>query len=101
MKERVVKLEQGKQNKKYTAHIKHKQTHKMRRLSFGDKNYQQFKDRTPLQLYKHLNHGDRRRMKNYYSRHSGVKTRKAGITKEKKKSKGCYTPKLLSHIYLW
>ena len=42
MKERIVKLERGKQNKKYTAHIKHKQTHKMRRLSFGDKNYQQF-----------------------------------------------------------
>ena len=101
MKEQIIKFERGKQKKKYKVHLKDKQTKKIRTLSFGHKDYQQFKDRTKLQLYKHLNHGERKRMRNYYSRHSGVKTRKAGILKEKKKNKGCYTPKLLSHIYLW
>ena len=101
MRELIVKIERGKQKKKYMAYLKNKKTKKVRTLSFGHKDYQQFKDRTKLQLYKHLNHGERKRMRNYYSRHSGVKTRKAGIAKEKKKNNGYYTPKLLSHIYLW
>ena len=101
MKEQIVKFERGKQKKKYKVHLKDKKTKRKRTLSFGHKDYQQFKDRTKLQLYKHLNHGERKRMRNYYSRHSGKKTRKAGIAKEKKKNNGYYTPKLLSHIYLW
>jgi len=40
-------------------------------------------------------------MKNYYSRHSGTKNRKKAISKEIKKSNGYYTPKILSHKYLW
>ena len=40
-------------------------------------------------------------MSRYYNRHSGTKTRREGIKKERKKAKGFYTPKLLSHIYLW
>ena len=70
-------------------------------LHFGDKNYQQYKDRTPLKLYSSKNHGELRRQQNYYNRHSGVKNRKAAIELEKRNSKGIYTPKLLSHIYLW
>ncbi len=101
MREQIVKFERGKQKKKYKVHLKDKKTKRKRTLSFGHKDYQQFKDRTKLQLYKHLNHGERKRMRNYYSRHSGVKTRRAGIAKEKKKNNGYYTPKLLSHIYLW
>ena len=40
-------------------------------------------------------------MQNYYSRHSGTKSRKAAIDKEVKASDGLYTPKILSHKYLW
>jgi len=101
MKERIVKFEKGPNFKKYTAHIQNKKTKKKRRLHFGDKRYQQYKDRTPLKLYRKQNHGTRKRMQNYFNRHSGVKSRKKAIEKEKKKSKGLYTPKLLSHIYLW
>ena len=101
MKETIIKFEKGKQKKKYKAYLKNKQTKKVRTLSFGHKDYQQYKDRTTLKLYEHLNHGDLKRLRNYYSRHSGVKTRKAGIIKEKKKNNDYYTPKLLSHIYLW
>lgn len=101
MKERIVKFEKGPNFKKYTAYIQNKKTKKKRRLHFGDKRYQQYKDRTPLKLYRKQNHGTRKRMQNYFNRHSGVKSRKKAIEKEKKKSKGLYTPKLLSHIYLW
>lgn len=101
MNEKIIKFVKGPFPKKYTAYVKHKKTTKIRKIHFGDKRYQQYKDRTPLKLYKNKNHGTRKRMQNYYSRHSGTKTRKQGIAKEIKKSKGYYTPKLLSHQYLW
>ena len=101
MKERIVKFTRGPNYKKYTAHIKNKATNKTRKLHFGDNRYQQYKDRTPNQLYKSQNHGTRSRMRNYFNRHSGTKSRSKAIALEKKKSNGYYTPKLLSHIYLW
>lgn len=101
MKELVVKLQKGPFPKKYTAFIKNKKTKKIKKLNFGDRRYQQYKDRTNLKLYKHKDHSTRKRMQNYYSRHSGTKSRKKAIKKEIKLSKGHYTPKILSHIYLW
>jgi len=102
MQEHIVKFEKSKRkHKKYTAYVKNRKTKKVRKLHFGDNRYQQYKDRTPLKLYKHLNHGSRKRMQNYFSRHSGRKNRTKAIKYEKKKSNRLYTPKLLSHIYLW
>jgi hypothetical protein len=101
MKETIIKIEKGPFPKKYTAYIEHKKTKKQRKLHFGDSRYEQYKDRTKLQLYKDKNHNTRKRLQNYYSRHSGTKNRKTAITKEIKKSDGYYTPKILSHIYLW
>jgi hypothetical protein len=101
MKETITKIIKGPFPKKYTAYIKDKKTKKTRKLHFGDCRYQQYKDRTSLQLYKHKNHNTRKRMQNYYSRHSGMKHRGSAIKKEKAESKGYYTPKILSHIYLW
>lgn len=102
MNERIIKFEKAKNpEKKYTAYIINKKTKKVRKLNFGARDYQQYKDRTPLGLYSHKNHGDRKRMNRYFSRHSGTKYRYKAIKKEKKESKGYYTPKLLSHIYLW
>jgi len=101
MKETIIKFEKGKQKKKYTATVRHKSTKKTRKLSFGHKDYQQYRDSTPLGLYKGRDHGDRKRMQRYYSRHSGTKRRGEAIKKEKIKSDGLYTPKILSHIYLW
>ena len=40
-------------------------------------------------------------MQRYFARHSGVKNRTQAIKLEKKKSKGCYNAKILSHVYLW
>jgi hypothetical protein len=101
MKETIVEFKKGPFPKKYTAFVKDKKTKKVRRLHFGDRRYEQYKDRTPLKLYSHKNHGTRKRMENYFSRHSGTKNRKEAISKEIKKSKGKYTPKILSHKYLW
>ena len=101
MNEKILKFNRGPNKKKYTAYIKCKDTEKVRVLHFGHKDYEQYKDRTPNGLYSSRDHGDKKRQQNYYNRHSGEKNRKKAIEKEKKKGKGFYTPKLLSHIYLW
>jgi hypothetical protein len=101
MREIIIKFKKGPSPKKYTALVKNKKTNKIRKIHFGDKRYQQYKDRTPLKLYKNKNHNTRKRMQNYYSRHSKTKNRKEGIAKEIKKSKGYYNAKILSHQYLW
>tara|TARA_A100001015_G_scaffold30086_1_gene33520 strand:- start:760 stop:1155 length:396 start_codon:yes stop_codon:yes gene_type:complete len=101
MKERIIKFERGPFPKKYTASIKNLKTKKTRKIHFGDRRYQQYKDRVPLGLYKHKNHITRKRMQNYFNRHSGTKKRGEAIKKERKKSKGIYNAKILSHEYLW
>ena len=101
MKERIVKFKKGPFPKKYTAFIKNNKTKKIRKIHFGDRRYQQYKDRTPLKLYKHKDHKTRKRMQNYFSRHSGIKNRGRAIRKERIKANGHYNAKILSHIYLW
>ena len=101
MKETLIKFEKGPFPKKYTAYVRDKKTKKTRKIHFGDRRYQQYKDRTPLKIYKHKNHNTRKRMQNYFARHSGIKNRTHAIRKEIANNKGYYTPKLLSHKYLW
>jgi len=101
MKEKIIKFERGPKFKKYTATVRNNKTKKTRKINFGDNRYEQFKDRTPLGLYTSKNHGDKRRQYNYYNRHSGVGNRKKAIKKEIRKNHGYYTPKILSHKYLW
>lgn len=57
-------------NKKYDAILENKKTNKIKRVSFGAINYQQFKDKVPLKLYSHLDHNDIERKKRYYKRHN-------------------------------
>ena len=45
---------------------------KVRHIDFGASDYQQYKDRVPLKLFAHKNHGTRKRMRNYFNRHSGT-----------------------------
>ena len=72
-----------------------------RKVHFGSALHDQYRDSTPLKLYKSKNHMDGRRRMNYFSRHSGVKTKAAALRKEIKKSGGVYTPKICSHRWLW
>jgi hypothetical protein len=101
MKEKILNFKKGPGDKKYTATVKNKKTGKERIIHFGHKDYEQFKDRTNMGLYTYKNHGDKKRQRNYYNRHSGEKVRKKAINKEIKKSGGYYNAKILSHIYLW
>lgn len=39
-------------------------------VNFGSSEYQQYEDKTPLQLWKHLNHYDTKRRDNYRKRHA-------------------------------
>ena len=101
MKEKILSFKRGPNNKKYTATIKNLASKKLRSIHFGDKNYEQFKDRTKHGLYTHKNHGDKKRQENYYYRHSKERNRKKAIKKEIMKSNGYYNAKILSHKYLW
>ena len=101
MKEKIIKFKKGPFPKKYTVIVENKKTKKTRKIHFGDRRYAQYKDRTPLKLYKSKNHGTRKRMQNYFSRHSGTKNRGEAIKKEIRKGKGYFTPQILSHKFLW
>lgn len=57
-------------------------------VSFGDKRYQQYKDK--IGLYSHLNHGDKKRRDNYYKRHGDYRAKDVGKS-----------AKYFSHKYLW
>lgn len=51
--------------KKYSVYVL--KDGKRRLIHFGDKRYQHYKDR--IGLYSHLDHNDKKRRENYYSRH--------------------------------
>jgi hypothetical protein len=53
-------------HKKYSVYVKGAND-KPKLIHFGDKRYEHYKDK--LGHYKHLDHGDKQRRKNYYSRH--------------------------------
>ena len=102
MEEVIVKIiKSTRKGKKYTAIVRDKKTKKERKISFGAIGYEQFRDSTPLGLYTSKNHGDPKRKKNYFTRHSGVPTKAKAIKKEIEKSGGKYNAKILSHRFLW
>lgn len=103
MKEKIIKISKSiKSEKKYMAYIKNMKTGYIRIIHFGASAYEQYKDRTPLKIYTYKNHSNKKRQRNYYSRHSnGIVNRKEAIEYEIKKSNGYYNAKILSHIFLW
>ena len=99
MVEKVIKIIKGPKGKKYTATVQSSKG--TRKISFGSSAYEQFKDSTPLKLFAKKNHGDVKRRRLYFLRHSGVPTKTKALNVEKKKSKGKYNAKILSHKFLW
>ena len=78
-----IKLEvSSRKNKKYMATLPDG-----KKVHFGDSRYEQFQDRTPVKAYRHLDHGDPARRKNYYHRHG--------------KEAGKHSAKYFSRKYLW
>jgi hypothetical protein len=70
-------------NKKYMV-----TSPKGKTIHFGDSRYQQYKDSTPLKLYSHLDHGDKKRRANYLAR-------------SKKNSNNPESAQFYSIKYLW
>lgn len=56
-------------NSMYNAILKHKKTGKIKKIPFGHKKFSNFQDRTGLNLYPHLIHGDKERRKRFRARH--------------------------------
>ena len=77
-------LGKGDGNKKYKVKVNHKT------VQFGNKNYQHFRDSTPLKYYKHLDHNDPKRREAYRARHGAQ-----GYHLKK------YSPAWFSWHYLW
>jgi hypothetical protein len=65
-------------------------------VSFGNREYQQYRDKTPLKLYSNLDHNDKKRRRNYRKRHMGVKLKDGTPAYQVK-----YSPSWLSLRYLW
>jgi hypothetical protein len=64
----VVEIREGKGNSKYEADI-FWNGELLKNVSFGDRRYQQYKDRTPLKLYSKLDHMDKDRLRLFHIRH--------------------------------
>ena len=81
-------------NKKYTALIPI--DGKIKRVSFGDRRYEQYKDSTPVKKWSKSDHGDKTRRASYRARHGSMKCAdgKKCITKK-------YSPAWFSYYFLW
>jgi len=80
-----------KKNKKYMV-----KTPNNKLVHFGDTRYEHFKDKTPLKLYSHLDHNDKKRRDAYRKRHQAIKL-KDGTPAYKNKEQSAY----YSYNYLW
>ena len=75
--------------KMYKAIIENKRTKRRVELHFGDSTMKNYGDKTGLDAYPQLIHGDKKRRDRYISRHSGFI------------KKGYYSPGYFSMEYLW
>jgi hypothetical protein len=100
--ERIIDMSASdRKSKKYTAIVQNDSTDKIRTIHFGHKGYEQYRDITQIGKYSYKDHYDTDRRRKYFSRFSGVPTKRAALQKEIRKSKGKYNAKILSHKYLW
>jgi hypothetical protein len=74
--------------KKYNAVLLNKKTKTERRIPFGQRGYEQYKDTTGLGLYSKVNHLDKNRRRLYRIRHDGEQFNK-------------YSSGYFSYYYLW
>ena len=65
---KLLGFEKGKYPKKYNAILN--DNGKIKKVSFGHQDFQQYKDSTGLNLYSHLDHLDKKRRELYYKRHN-------------------------------
>ena len=90
-----VKFIPGKYPHKYTAIVEF-DNNRTKKVSFGHQDYQQYRDSTPLKLYKNLNHNDRDRLRSYRARHSKILDKNGRPSYKKKYSRAWF-----SYHFLW
>lgn len=76
-------------NKMYDAILLNTKTNNTIKVPFGSVNYENYQDKTGLNLYPHLIHGDNNRRKSFRARHKGFL------------KKGHYSPSFFSFYFLW
>jgi len=81
-----------KSKSKYFVYVK--KNGKVKKIGFGMKGMQQFKDK--IGYYKSLDHGDPVRRKSYLARAKGIKNKKGELTWKDKNSSNYFSIK-----YLW
>ena len=84
---KLLGFEKGTGKKIYNALLQDKKTKQIKKISFGDIRYQQYKDNV-LGLYSHLDHNDIKRKNNYRNRHKHDKLNE-------------YIAGWLAYTYLW
>ena len=73
---KFVRFERSKNpKKKYDAILMNKRTKREKRMSFGSRNMQQYRDSTPLKLYSSKNHLDKKRRKAFLDRFAGTRAK--------------------------
>jgi hypothetical protein len=75
--------------KMYDAILMRKKDHKIFRVSFGSNTYENYQDKTSLNAYPHLIHGDKERRRLFRSR------------MKHNLKKGFYSPSYFSYNVLW
>jgi len=65
----MLKWYRGTGLKKYKVEL-WKAGKKIKTIQFGDKRYQQYRDKTPLKLYSHKDHLNKTRRRSYRARHN-------------------------------
>ena len=90
----LIRYERSKNpKKKYDAILRNKDTKREVRMGFGDRALPQYRDSTPLKLYKSKDTNDKVRRKAFRDRFRGLKN--------KQDWKRFYTPLYFSYTKLW
>ena len=76
-------------NKMYNAVLQNNKNNKIINIQFGDKLYENYQDKTGLNLFPYLIHNDSKRRNNYRARSVG------------KVRNEFYSPSYFSYNYLW
>jgi len=77
----------------YSAILKNKENDREVKIHFGDNKLGNYQDKTGLNAYPKLTHGDKQRRRNFRSRFSGLKQKQDWNT--------YYTPLYFSWTKLW
>ena len=77
----VLEIRKGKRNAKYEADIIWN-GELLKNVSFGNRFYEHYKDRTPLKLYSKLDHGDKERLRLFHARNRNNNGPSATLSKK-------------------